>query len=132
MLMNRYLCIVIVLFLTSVKFSLYAQESLSVPRRTAEERAMKQTEMLVRDLAIKDSVLRDTLYRVHLRYARRREQAVSRLDVVECINGLLAELKGILTDRQYERLQSIPQRQGARVHHSEIDTVFPIAMPLEQ
>ena len=60
---------------------------------------MKQTEMLVRDLGISDSLLRDSLYRVHLRYVRQREQVSSRTETMECINQLLAELKGILTHR---------------------------------
>ena len=100
-----------------------------MPRRTAEERAMKQTEMLVRDLGISDSLLRDSLYRVHLRYVRQRERVSSRTETMECINQLLAELKSILTPAQYERLLSIPLRQGARGHHSETDTLFQSATP---
>lgn len=127
--MSRSMYTVIVLLLALVRTVVYAQESGSMPRRTAEERAMKQTEMLVRDLEISDSVLRDTLYQVHLRYVRQREQVSNRQDALECINQLLAELKGILTPAQYERLQSIPRRQGARVHHSETDTLFQSATP---
>ena len=129
--MNRYLCIVAVLFLASVRMVVLAQEPSSTLRRTAEERAMKQTEMLVRDLEITDSSLRDTIYRVHLQYVRRREQANSRTETVECINRLLAELKGILTPEQYERLQSIPRRQGARTHHAETDSLGPSATSIE-
>ena len=84
---------------------------------------MKQTEMLVRDLDIHDSLLRDTIYRVHLRYARRRDQATTRMEAVECINRLLLELKGILSPSQYERLQSIPRRNGARGHRLETDSL---------
>lgn len=84
---------------------------------------MKQTEMLVRDLDIRDSLLRDTIYRVHLRYARRRDQATTRMEAVECINRLLMELKGILSPSQYERLQSIPRSDKARGHRSETDSL---------
>lgn len=122
--MSRSVYMVVTLFLALVGTMVYAQESCPVPRRTAEERATKQTEMLVRDLDIRDSLLRDTLYRVHLRYVRQREQVSSRQEALECINQLLAELKGILTPVQYERLQSIPRRQGARVHRSETDSLF--------
>lgn len=121
--MLRYLRIHIVLLLALAASTAFAQDVQSVPRRTAEERAMKQTEMLVRDLAITDSVLRDTIYRVHLRYVRRREQAETRMEAVECINRLLLELKGILSPSQYERLQSIPRRNGARGHRAETDSL---------
>ena len=101
----------------------FAQESTPTPRRTAEERAMKQTEMLVRDLDIRDSVVRDTIYRIHLRYARNRELVRNRPEAIECMNRLLTELKGILTQRQYERLEAIPRRHGARIPRSDKDSL---------
>lgn len=124
--------IMVVLFLIGIRALASAQEFNPTPRRTAEERAMKQTEMLIRDLNIQDSVLRDTIYRVHLRYARKRDQATNRTEVVECINSLLAELKDILTPAQYERLQTIPQRHGARVPQSETENALPAATPIGQ
>lgn len=130
--MSRVFYIILALLLSAAWPSAYAQESQVVPRRTAEERAMKQTEMLVRDLDIHDSLIRDTIYRVHLRYARQRDQADSRMETVECINRLLAELKGILSAKQYERLQSIPQRHGARVPHAETDSAFLTSTPTRQ
>ena len=93
---------------------------------------MKQTEMLVRDLGIRDSLLQDTIYRVHLRYARQRDHAANRKEVVESINSLLAELKDILTPAQYERLQTMPQRHGARVPQSETDNASPATTPRGQ
>ena len=126
--MLQFLRTYIIMMLTLMASLVYAQDAPSVPRRTAEERAMKQTEMLVRDLNISDSLLRDTIYRVHLRYVRRREQAGSRQEAVECINRLLLELKGILTPSQYERLQSIPRSCGARNHRAGIDSIAPSAI----
>lgn len=122
---------IILLCLAFVGLSAYAQESSAVPRRTPEERAMKQTEMLVRDLEIKDSVVRDTIYKVHLRYARSRELVHSRLEAIECMDRLLAELKGILNKKQFERLQSIPRRQGARAPHAERDSLAQSPTPRE-
>lgn len=119
--MIRILRLHIILLLSTVVTAVFAQDQ-SVPRRTAEERAMKQTEMLVRDLDIRDSMLRDTIYRVHLRYARSREEVSSRQETIERMNRLLVELKGILTPVQFERLQSIPRQQGARVHRAERDS----------
>ena len=121
--MSYCLRIVLVLCLAAVGVLVRAQESGSVPRRTAEERAMKQTEMLVRDLDINDSLLRDTLYRIHLRYAKSREQVSNRAEAVERMNLLLGELKEILSPQQFERLQAIPRQQGARAHRADRDSL---------
>lgn len=125
--MSYCLRIVLVLCLAAVGVLVRAQES--VPRRTAEERAMKQTEMLVRDLDIRDSLLRDTIYRVHLRYAKSREQVSSRSETIERMNRLLGELKGILSPQQFERLQAIPRQQGARAHRADKDSLDQEATP---
>lgn len=127
--MSYCLRIVLVLCLAAVGVLVRAQES--VPRRTAEERAMKQTEMLVRDLDIRDSLLRDTIYRVHLRYAKSREQVSNRAEAVERMNRLLGELKGILSPQQFERLQAIPRQQGARAHRADKDSLDQEATPLQ-
>ena len=123
--MSRCLCICTVVLVFPM-LAVVAQEPV-VPRRTAEERAMKQTEMLIRELDIRDSMLRDTLYRVHLRYARSREEVGNRTEAVERMNRLLGELKGILSPKQFERLQSIPHQHGARVHRAEKDSIVPSA-----
>lgn len=128
LLMNRYLYIIVLSFLASVRLSLCAQESV-MPRRTAEELAMKRTEMLIRELDIRDSMLRDTLYRVHLRYARSREDAGNRQEAVERMNRLMGELKGILTPMQYERLLAIPHQRGARMPRAEKDSLCQDATP---
>ena len=49
--MSRYFHIVIFVLLAFAGTTAFAQEQSSVPRRTAEERAMKQTEMLAIILA---------------------------------------------------------------------------------
>jgi len=119
--MNSCLRILFVGLLASVGLFVRAQEPM--PRRTAEERAMKQTEMLVRDLDIRDSAIRDTLYRIHLRYAKSRGESSSRSEAVERMNRLLGELKVLLTPKQFERLQAIPRQQGARAHRAERDSL---------
>ncbi len=48
------------------------------PQRKPEEVAKKQTEMLVRELSICDSAKIDTLYRLHLKYARMRQKQYPR------------------------------------------------------
>ena len=121
--MSRYFHIVIFVLLAYAGTTAFAQDQSFVPRRTAEERAMKQTEMLARDLNISDSTVRDTLYRIHLRYAKSRVKPTSRMEAVERMNSLLSELKGVLTPKQFERLQSIPRQHGARAHRAEKDSL---------
>ena len=48
------------------------------PQRTPEEEAIKQTTRLVRELEIRDSVRIDTIYRMHLKYARVRQNGLTR------------------------------------------------------
>ena len=120
--MFRRHCVYMILLWVLFASTLLAQEQ-PIPRRTIEERAMKQTEMLVRELDITDSLVRDTLYRIHLRYARSRDEESNRSEAVERINKLLSELKGVLTVKQFERLQSIPRQQGARAHRAERDSL---------
>ncbi len=84
-----------------------------MPRRKPEEVARKQTEMLVRDLSLTDSSLIDTLYRVHLRYARMRRENCNREDDMNRLCQLDEELKHILTAEQFEQFQNHRQ-QGPR------------------
>ena len=73
------------------------------PRRTAADIARKQTEMLVRELHITDSVMRDTLFRIHLKYAEKRNaENCTRADAMECMLLIHEELKQILSPEQYE------------------------------
>ena len=58
--MMRYF-VLIVVFISCIGAKLLAQ----YPRRTAEDIARKQTEMLVRELNIQDSIIRDTLFHLH-------------------------------------------------------------------
>lgn len=76
------------------------------PQRKPEEEARKQTEMLVRELGITDSVKIDTLYRVHLKYACLRRNDSTRSAEVERLQSLYAELKQMLTKQQYEQFMS--------------------------
>ena len=73
------------------------------PRRTAADIARKQTEMLVRELHITDSVLRDTLFRMHLKYAEmRNDSTYTRADAIQCMILIQEELKQILSPEQFE------------------------------
>lgn len=76
------------------------------PHRTAEDIARKQTEMLVRELNIHDSVIRDTLYRMHLKFARKREISNTRAEAMQYMQEANAELQQILTFEQYQQFMN--------------------------
>jgi hypothetical protein len=85
------------------------------PHRTAEDIASKQTEMLVRELNIHDSVVRDTLYRMHLKFARKREIGNTRAVAMQYMQEANEELKNILTPEQYQ--QFMDQQVNHEPHH---------------
>ncbi|MDY4514802.1 MAG: hypothetical protein SPD96_07480 [Paludibacteraceae bacterium] len=81
-------------------------QSAGTPQRTPEEIARKQTEMLVRDLEIKDSLQIDTIYCIHLRYARLRQMSNTRAEHLARVQQMYAELKEVLTEEQYTRFMN--------------------------
>ena len=109
---GRPLCrsyILFILFLSSFALPSFAapqapssESSTYTPQRTPEEIARKQTEMLVRDLCIKDSMQIDTIYRIHLRYARLRQVSNTRAEHLERVQQMYNELRQVLTPQQYE------------------------------
>ena len=92
--MLRFLYIVVLLAFVAV--SVLAQES-RIPQRTPIDIARKQTEMLIRELDIHDSLMRDTLYKMHLKYARLQFHSTSRDEAGKTLQFLFEELKNILT-----------------------------------
>ena len=80
-----------------------AQPSQSRPQRTPEEEALKQTTRLIRELGIKDSVRIDTIYRMHLKYARFRQQGLSRAQNMERMQAIYNELQQLLTPEEFEQ-----------------------------
>jgi hypothetical protein len=83
-------------------------------QRTPEEEAVKQTERLVRELHIVDSVRIDTLYRMHLKYAILRRTGLSRAQEMERMNAIVAELKNLLTPQEFERFMNHPAEEPRR------------------
>ena len=67
--------LIILLLLASTAFAQEPPEE-KLPPRTAEEEALKQTERLTRELDITDTLTRDTLYRLHLKYAVLRHKGL--------------------------------------------------------
>lgn len=83
-----------------VSLSLVAQPS-HHPQRTAEDIARKQTEMLVRELGIGDSVIRHTLFQMYLKYAHLRDKSNTRNEAIQRMIQIQEELKTILTPEQF-------------------------------
>lgn len=83
-------------------------------QRTPEEEAVKQTERLVRELNINDSVRIDTLYRMHLKYAILRRSGLTRAQEMDRMNAIVAELKVLLTSEEFEQFMNHPAEQPRR------------------
>lgn len=104
-----------ILFSLLLSGGIYAQEPVNDrPHRTPEEEAMKQTMRLQRELGIKDSVRFDTLYRMHLKYARLRQQGLTRAQEMERMNAIYSELKRLLTATEFEQFMNHPAEQPRR------------------
>jgi protein involved in sex pheromone biosynthesis len=96
---------------------LWAQESVNDrPQRTPEEEAGKQTSRLVRELGIRDSIRIDTIYRMHLKYARARQRGLTRAQNMERMQSIYNELKQLLTADEFERFMNHPTEQPRRPH----------------
>ena len=109
--MRKYL-LILSLFFSAV---LLAQEPVSDrPQRTPEEEAIKQTTRLVRELGIKDSVRVDTIYRMHLKYAKIRQKGLSRAENMDRMQSIYNELKRLLTPDEFERFMNHPAEQPRR------------------
>lgn len=99
---------------TLVAGFMFAQEQHVRPQRTPEEEASKQTERLVRELGIKDSVRIDTIYRMHLKYARIRQKGLTRAENMDRMQSIYNELKQLLTPDEFERFMNHPAEQPRR------------------
>ena len=96
---------------------LWAQEPVSErPQRTPEEEALTQTTRLVRELSITDSVRFDTIYKMHLKYARLRQRGLSRAENMQRLQDIYAELKLLLTPEEFERFMNHPVERPRRPH----------------
>lgn len=120
--MKALLFISLFLLASSVA-ALRAQEH---PQRTPEDIALKQTEMLVRELEIQDSVVRDTLFRMHLKFAQKRAISNTRAEALQYMQEANMELQQILTPEQYQQYMNqqvnyAPHRH--RAPHNRITTI---------
>ena len=94
------------------------------PRRTAEDIARKQTEMLVRELSIQDSIIRNTLYHLHLKFARKRAISNTRAEAMQYMQEINAELQKILTPIQYKQFMSQQVNYEPHRHHTPYNRII--------
>lgn len=119
--MMRYL-----LIFTFIAVALLAVAQHHHPQRTATDIARKQTEMLVRELQITDSVLRDTLFRMHLKYAEKRQsENYTRADVLQCMLLMQEELKNILPTELYEAFMNRQLNHEPRAPQNPCNWIAP-------
>lgn len=90
------------------------------PQRTPEEEALTQTRRLVRELQIKDSIRIDTIYKMHLKYARFRQKGLTRAENMERMQAIYAELRRLLTPQEFERFMNHPAEQPRRPHGANV------------
>lgn len=86
----------------------------SRPQRTPEEEALTQTMRLTRELGIRDSVRIDTIYKMHLKYARFRQKGLSRAENMERMQAIYNELRLLLTPEEFEQFMNHPAEQPRR------------------
>ena len=120
--MKRYFSVLISILFAGI---LFAQEAEVRPQRTPEEEAVKQTTRLTRELGITDSSRIDTIYRMHLKYARIRQKGLTRAENMERMQAIYGELKLLLSPDEFERFMNHPAEQprrprGANVNNYEV------------
>ena len=100
-------------------FAAFAQNDEFRPSRTPEEEAMKQTEMLSRELTLSEQQ-RDTVYKIHLKYALLRQVSNTRAEGLERLNAMTKELLAVMTPEQQEaflnkQIEPHPRRMQPRL-----------------
>lgn len=97
---------IIVLFLLFLLPTLsFGQESTSIPERTPEQEAAKQTEKLQQELNLSTEQARQ-VHEINLKYARARKVSNTRMDAIQRIKDKEIELSRILSDQQQSQLQN--------------------------
>ena len=111
--------ILLTTLLLTASFAAFAQNDEFRPSRTPEEEAMKQTEMLARELTLSEQQ-RDTVYKIHLKYAIMRQVSNTRAEGLERLNAMTKELLNVMTQEQQEaflnkQIEPHPRRMQPRL-----------------
>lgn len=112
---------------------LWAQEPVNSnrPQRTPEEEALSQTTRLIRELGITDSLRIDTLYKMHLKYARFRQKGLSRAENMERMQAIYRELEKLLTPQEFEQFMNHPAEQPRRPRSTNVLMPARPILPIE-
>ena len=108
--------------------TMMAQEEANRPQRTPEEEARKQTIRVANELGIKDSVRIDTIYRMHLKYARWRQKGLTRAENMQRMQAIHDELERLLTPEEFEQFMNHPSETPRRPHGMQL--IAPAKSPL--
>lgn len=79
----------------------YREGEYKRPIRTPEEEANKMTELLSRELSLTE-LQKDTVYRIHLKYAKLRRTSNTRQEALQRMNDMTKELLQVMTKKQQE------------------------------
>jgi predicted Holliday junction resolvase-like endonuclease len=97
---------IIVLFILFLCPTLnFGQESTSIPERTPEQEAAKQTEKLQQELNLSTEQARQ-VHEINLKYARARKVSNTRMDAIQRIKDKEVELSRVLSEQQQSVLQN--------------------------
>lgn len=81
---------------------LYAQ----MPQRLPEEEAAKHTEMMCRELNIRDTTQRRKIFAMYLEHAYQRQRSNTRMEQLQRMEDANEKLKTILDPEQYNRFMN--------------------------
>ena len=127
--MNRRFTIFLLLALWAGM--MVAQDPLDRPQRTPEEEAIKQTTRLIRELGIRDSVRIDTLYRMHLKYARFRQKGLTRAENMARMQSIYSELERLLTVDEFRRFMNHPAEQPRHPRGAQVINPSRPVLPID-
>lgn len=113
--MYIFFCMKTLLCISLLVITFVLSQAQDRPQRTPKDIARKQTEMMVRELGIQDSITRDTLYRMHLKFAQKRAISNTRAEAMQYMQEANEELKQILTPEQYKNFMR--QQVNHAPHH---------------
>ena len=130
--MLKKICSILLVALMAGSVSAQEPVSQSRPQRTPEEEALKQTTRLVRELEISDSVRIDTIYRMHLKYARFRQKGLTRAENMQRMQSIYDELKLLLTPEEFERFMNHPAEQPRHPRGANVIVANRPTQPIER
>lgn len=101
----KFLKIIVLSFLFLCPAFVLGQENSSVPQRTPEQEAAKQTEKLQQELNLSTEQAQQ-VHEINLKYARARKVSNTRLEAIQRVKDKDVELSRVLNEHQQTMLQN--------------------------